>query len=242
MRKPNAFVLWRPGVNCHHETADAFRLAGANPRIVLWEELLRAEVRLTDADLLAFPGGFADGDHFRAGGVAAIALSMPFLKGQLQEARSRKIPMIGICNGFQILVALGILPGGEIGHPTAALDTNLTSRFEHRFRTKLYFPPSAESCVWTSALAGQYAQWPVGHGEGRLVTSAGERCNVVALYGCPTGDASYPASPNGSSVAGICSDDGTVVGFMPHPERRIDGLHGGDSGLRVFESAVEAVR
>jgi phosphoribosylformylglycinamidine synthase len=239
-RKPRALVLWTPGTNCHEEMVFAFSEAGAIAEIVTLNQL-SGNRSLCEGDLIGLPGGFSYGDHFGSGRVAALDFCLRF-QDQLLEALERKIPMIGICNGFQILVAMGLLPGGgSVENPTAALDFNLRGNFEHWHDVKLVlYEPEGSDSVWTKGLAGQVISVPVGHGEGRLVTD--EPVRVIATYGTAGGDASYPASPNGCPVAGISDSSSLIMGMMPHPERRVDDLHGGSGGLLIFQSGVNAVR
>ncbi|TAK04971.1 phosphoribosylformylglycinamidine synthase [Patescibacteria group bacterium] len=239
MTKPSVCILWFPGTNCHHEMARAFEKAGATVTIVLLRELIDGRRKLTDCDILGFPGGFSFGDHFGSGRVAAFDLVRRF-GDQLAAARDKRIPMLGVCNGFQILVTAGLLPGdGGIGMPTALLDANHSARFEHWSETKVVLRDPG-NCVWTRGLGGREIVMPVAHGEGRLVGPHPERWTVMATYATLEGDASYPASPNGSPIAGICNEE--IAGLMPHPERRIDALHGGDGGLAIFKAGVGAVR
>lgn len=239
--KPTVFVLWFPGTNCHRETARAFAAVGASPVIVLLNDLIARRVTLTDCDLLAFPGGFSFGDHFGSGRVAAFELVSRF-RDQLAAAREQRIPMLGVCNGFQVLVAAGLLPGdGAPGEPTALLDHNATARFEHWRETRVVLRDPG-GCLWTRGLDGVEVAMPVAHGEGRLVGPHPERWRVMARYGSAAGTTAYPASPNGSPIAGICDPSGAICGLMPHPERRVSALHGGEGGLALFRNGVDAVR
>ncbi len=239
--KRTVFVLWFPGTNCHKEMARAFSKAGANVEIVLLQQLIEGRRKLTDCDIIGCPGGFSFGDHFGSGRVAAFDLVQRF-GDQLAAAREKHIPMFGTCNGFQMLVAAGLLPGdGEIGTPTALLDANLSARFEHWSETKVVLHDPG-NCLWTAGLDGREVVMPVAHAEGRLVGPHPERWRVMATYGTAEGTTDYPASPNGSPYAGICDASGEVCGLMPHPERRIDALHGGDGGLAIFQAGVDAVR
>lgn len=237
---PRVIIPWFPGTNCHHEMAYAFKLAGADPRIVTIHDLAAKRVKLSEADLIGLAGGFSYGDHFRSGAFAAHDL-LVLLRDELAAARQKWIPIIGVCNGFQILVETGLLPGdGEIGKPTAVLDRNRSTNFEHWCDVPLYFRfPAGVPCVWLEGLDGASFTLPVAHGEGRLVPNMDDSYLIVATYGSPEGDAS--ASPNGSPIAGICSPDRLVMGMMPHPERRVDTTYGGNQGLAIFKSGVRAV-
>jgi phosphoribosylformylglycinamidine synthase len=233
--KPVALIPWAPGTNCHEETARAFELAGARSVI---RPLKKGG--LAECDLLGLSGGFSWGDHFGSGRVVAFDLAN-WLRDELLGVIERKTPIIGICNGFQILVNLGLLPGGRrLGEPTAALDFNQQFRFEHWHKVQLCLhEPTGTDCVWTRGLDGRQIYLPVAHGEGRLITR--QEVKIIATYGTATGDASYPTSPNGSAIAGICDESGLVMGMMPHPERRVDELHGGSDGLCIFQAGVQAV-
>jgi phosphoribosylformylglycinamidine synthase subunit PurQ / glutaminase len=241
--RPVVFVLYAPGINCHFETADAFRLAGGNPEIRhLTGDLLTGKKHLWECDLLAVPGGFSFGDHLGAGKIFALDL-IARLSDQLSEARSRGIPMIGICNGFQILVNTGLLPGGvEIGKPTAIVDRNRSARYESRWVT-VHVQPNP--CLWTRGLEGEALRIPVAHGEGRLMLpKTFDDSHTVFRYGTPNGTSSYPENPNGSSGgrAGICDPSGRILGLMPHPERAIYPWLGSVDGLKIFQTGLAGVK
>lgn len=239
MSNPTASVLWAPGTNCHHETVRALELAGASAKIVHLPDMEAGRAKLTDCDLLVIPGGFSYGDHIAAGAILATVLSSRFAD-QLRQVVARKTPILGICNGFQVLVRLGLLPGnGTLGTPTAILDVNKSARFEHWRRTAIHFPDTG--CVWTKHVAGKTGTIPVAHGEGRFVLTSTTNYCVAATYADPA-TADYPKSPNGGKVAGVCNHDKTILGMMPHPERVVNELHGGSFGLMIFEAGVEAVR
>ena len=241
MAKPWAFIPWMPGTNCHQEMAAAFEKAGGRSEVIPLKRCARP--KLYEADLIGLAGGFTFGDHFGAGRVAAIELIDRF-GDELVEALNRHIPMIGICNGFQIMVAMGLLPRVTMGSPTAALDMNLSGRFEHWWSRKLVLhQPEGVDCVWMRNLDGRVVYLPVAHAEGRpvLLPEAGEPL-VVATYGTAEGTAAYPDSPNGSPIAGFCDESGLLIGMMPHPERRTDGLRGGTDGLAIFQNGVAAVK
>lgn len=243
MRRPKVLVLYAPGNNCHHELLDAFRIAGADPELVLLTaDLLRGRRSLSEGDMLAIPGGFSFGDHIAAGRIFAIDL-IHRLKEQLQEARERKVPMIGICNGFQILVNTGLLPGSsDIGLADALVDRNASAVFESRW-VDLWVQKS--DCLWTRGLAGHQMRIPVAHGEGRVILpETYDTRQTVFRYGTAKGTEAYPANPNGSphGIAGICDQSGLILGLMPHPERAIYPWLGSDDGTRIFAAGVDAVR
>jgi phosphoribosylformylglycinamidine synthase len=242
--RPIVHVLYSPGTNCHFETLDAFRLAGADPRLcLLTDDLIRGRRRLANCDLIALPGGFSFGDHIAAGRIFAIDLVYR-LKDQLLETRQKNIPTIGICNGFQVLVNTGLLPGAAgNGRADALLDRNRAAVFVSRW-VNLHVA-SGTPCLWTRGLEGRRLRMPTAHGEGCLLVPDGfDDRNTVFRYGTPGGTAEYPANPNGSPFgrAGICDPTGTVLGLMPHPERAVYPWLGSEDGLDIFRAGVTSVR
>jgi len=238
-------ILYSPGTNCHEETAAAIELAGGKTQLVLLKDLLDSRQRLDDFQAAVVPGGFSYGDHLGAGRIFATML-VARLRDQLVRFLEAKKPLLGVCNGFQVLTEAGILPGRTPGQRSLALLENQSARFEDR---KVRLIVSAEKCAWTEGLAGQVLDMPSAHGEGRalfcgLQTPSTQR--VVFHYGDekgrPTMD--YPSNPNGSpgAIAGVTDETGLVLGLMPHPERASLPAHYSQDGLRVFRNLVKWLR
>lgn len=248
-----ALVLHAPGTNRDREAAWACELAGAAAEIVPLGALVAGERRLDDYGLLILPGGFSFGDDLGAGKVAAL-----ILRTRLGEALDAFIasgrPVIGICNGFQILVKAGFLPGTRAdGRPTATLIANARGRFECRWIT--LEPVAGSACAFLADLT-EPIFCPVAHGEGRVVFASelaardAARQGLVALRYAPSPGAAdgYPGNPNGSAghVAALTNPAGNVLGLMPHPEDHLvptqhPRYHRGErhgSGLSLFTRAA----
>jgi phosphoribosylformylglycinamidine synthase len=231
-------VLRIEGTNCEEETALAFQKVGAKPEKVHLKQLIHScprgmERDLAFFDVLALPGGFSAGDYVRAGAIFAARIRSALRKEVDEFVQSGK-PVIGICNGFQILVELGLLPsldGRMSESPQAALYVNDSARFE--CVPTLLKHENGGNCVFTRTIPkGKVLMLPSAHMEGKLMFAAEqeqkclsrleERGQVVFRYVDPDGRyAGYPWSPNGSisSIAGLCNPAGNVLGLMPHPER-----------------------
>jgi phosphoribosylformylglycinamidine synthase len=262
-------VLRSPGTNCDQETARAFELAGAEAERVHVGEFLRRERRLDEFHILAFPGGFSYGDDLGAGTVLANRMRAR-LADDLRAFVAGGRLAIGICNGFQILVRLGLLPGWE-GEKAASLIENASGKFEDRWVSLRVETPRSP---FLGARGPGLIRLPVAHREGRFVLrdrEALERLRsggqVALRYadlgaGEPRPAERYPLNPNGSTdaIAGISNPAGNVLGLMPHPERHVralqdpqwtrraaaEGLPAGEEqagdGFRFFASAVEHAR
>ena len=231
----NTLVITGYGTNCHKECAHAARLAGADTAdIVHFADLVSALIRLDDYQFLIFPGGFLDGDDLGAAQAAAQrwlhvndTTGRPLLDSLRAFIDAGKL-VLGICNGFQLLVKLGVLPAldGKRFERQVSLTHNSSARYEDRWVELMVNPKSP--CVFTAGLSR--LSMPVRHGEGRLVTRDAATLarlrdeNLIALsYADPETGLSteiYPANPNGSplGIAGLCDLNGRVLGLMPHPE------------------------
>lgn len=250
-----ALILRAPGTNSDEETALAWQRAGAQTEILHVGRLLERASLLDGYQILTIPGGFSYGDDLGAGVVFAARLNQA-LGDALLKFRDRGGLILGICNGFQVLVRAGLLPGNaKLGKAT--LTNNNTGRYESRWSRLA--PTPGHSPFLTDA---DPIDLPVAHGEGKFLTDPAtlaqlqDAGQVVLTYVDETGrpTENFPANPNGSvgAVAGLCDPTGRIFGLMPHPERNIDPLHHprwtrrgagleGD-GLRIFRNAVESLK
>lgn len=220
-----------PGSNCDHDAYHAVKhVLGQNARFV-WHK----DASLGNADVVILPGGFSHGDYLRTG---AIARFSPVMHA-VQAFAAAGGPVLGICNGFQILLECGLLPG--------AMLRNRDVKFHCEFvgvRVERTDTPFTGLCA-----EGQVLRVPIAHGEGNYyappdVLDELERTGrVVFRYANAYGETTDQANPNGSlnSIAGICNGARNVVGLMPHPERACEPVLGSDDGLLIFKSAVRAL-
>jgi len=235
-------ILYAPGTNCHEETAAALERAGGRSELVLLHDLAEGGVRLDRYQAMIVPGGFAYGDHLGAGRVFATML-VAELRDQLTALLDAGKPVLGICNGFQVLTEAGILPGRSPGCRAIALVENNSARFEDRMIR--IAAATGEASPWLAGLGGRVLRMPSAHAEGRML--AGQRgsedgMRVAFRYctaeGLPTDE--YPSNPSGSpeGVAGIADRTGMVLGLMPHPERASLAVHESRDGLELFKNLV----
>ncbi len=254
---PRALILRAPGINRDGDAALACELAGAAPERIHVNRIAEGSVRLRDYALLIIPGGFSYGDHLGAGKLLAVDLAHR-LGEQLRAFVDDGRPVIGICNGFQVLVKAGVLPG-RAGPPAVTLTDNCSGRFECRW-VRLQADPQSP-CVFTRGIE-RPIEVPVAHGEGRIaIDGPGALADLraggqVALryLGDDGGPAAYPANPNGSQddIAGLCNAQGNVLGLMPHPENAVlpqqhprwtrEPWRAHGDGLAIFRNAVVYVR
>jgi phosphoribosylformylglycinamidine synthase len=262
MATPSVLILRAPGTNCDLETAFAFEAAGASPRRVHILQLLENAQPLDDSQILCIPGGFSYGDDVAAGKILANQLQH-HLAEVLSEFKEKGKLILGICNGFQVLIKSNLLFEKTPGTPAAAtLTWNHSGVFDDRWvRLRVEESPS----VFLKGIDTMYL--PIAHAEGRFVTADGEMFDrlqtaghLCLRYAPLDGDSppeylgdgilAAPDNPNGSmgNVAGACDTTGRVLGLMPHPERHIDptqhprwtrGEAGREGdGLALFRNAV----
>jgi len=225
MSKVRALVIRAPGTNRDGEAVFAFEQVGAEVTLAHVNQLIRGECDMFDYQIFVIPGGFSYGDDIASGRVLANELKMKFGQHMPKFIDDGRLVM-GICNGFQVLVKAGILPRVKKGEtPRVTLTNNDSGKFECRWVHLGVNPKS--SCVFTKGMESMYA--PVAHGEGKFAgdLKAITNKNIAVYYTDEQGDknAPYPFNPNGSmqNIAGICDDTGRVFGLMPHPEDHILG-------------------
>jgi phosphoribosylformylglycinamidine synthase len=224
---PKALVMTAPGINCDLELMQAFELAGAGVESITFGRLARQPALIDGFDLIGLPGGFSYGDDVAAGRVLATLIRQG-LYPALAAAIERGCPMIAPCNGFQVAVQAGLLPGpnenepwpGNPLAPGVALALNSSATFTDRW-TPIEAPAETE-CVWTRGIdfSGDGGMLPCAHGEGRFVAPEDvlDRLEASGRVAFRYGE---EANFNGSMrrIAGICDASGMVLGLMPHPER-----------------------
>lgn len=265
----DAAIVLIEGTNCEDESKLAFEKVGLTAEKVHLKQLTGNCVkerrrRISDYSIIFFPGGWSAGDYVRAGAIFAARLKSK-LKGEIEEFVSEGRLVGGVCNGFQVLTELGLLPGfnGLSDVPDAVLAINKSSRFQCRPA----YLRHEKACAFTGKIGeGKILQIPVAHAEGRLTFGAKnneyvkkleENNQIVFRYCMPDGSdakGQFPWNPNGAvaDIAGICNPDGNVLGMMPHPERVMEkiqqadwtrtGADGAGDGLVFFASIAEYLK
>lgn len=261
MSTPRVLIVRAPGTNCDQETAFAFQQAGGETEVVHVNRLVDQADLVSTFQILCIPGGFSFGDDVAAGRIFASQIEHHLLD-VVRDFHEKGKLILGICNGFQVLIKAGLLlPAATNGSPAATLTWNDSQKFEDRW-VDLQCDPSR--CVFLQGIEKMYL--PIAHAEGKFVTtdpsllSAWQANGQLALrYAMADGSnpslsqepaVPYPLNPNGSvaDIAGVCDATGRVFGLMPHPERFIDPVQHprwtrepkreqGD-GLAIFENAV----
>lgn len=266
MTDPRVAVLRMEGTNNEEDMRRAFDAAGGDPEFVHIKQLTdRApadrQVSLLDYDVLALPGGFSGGDYVRAGAIFAARLEAEAGE-ELAQFHADKRPILGVCNGFQVLVELGLLPGtgDPVDQPQAALTMNESDQYE--CRPSLLEAPETNS-PFLAPYEDETVMFPSAHAEGRLelpdevsVEDLAANGQIAFRYTAPDDErVDYPWNPNGSPghVAGITDPTGTVLGLMPHPDRAVHGFQHPDwtrsrapdepgDGRPLFEAIVAHAR
>jgi phosphoribosylformylglycinamidine synthase len=219
-----------PGTWSERDFAHAFSLVPEVETEIVWHE--DADLRGFDAAIV--PGGFSYGDYLRAGAIAKISPATKELRRFAAEGK----PVLGSCNGFQILCEAGLLPG--------ALLRNASLEYRCDW---IHMRVESDRTPWTRDLVGQVLRMPIGHGEGCYVAdpdtiaSLEENGQVIFRYTDERGAATLDANPNGSTanIAGVSNAEGNVLGLMPHPERCVEALLGGTDGYRVLANVSRAL-
>ncbi len=250
-------VLTGFGINCERETAHAFYKAGGEPILIHLNDLLENPDILDTSHIFSIPGGFSFGDDIASGRILANRLKYR-LEKQLKKFVADGKLIIGICNGFQVMVKMGILPFFDSHfEQNVTLSHNDSGRFEDRWvylKINQYSP-----CIWTRGL--ELIELPVRHGEGKFIPQNADVLNklhlqnqIVFQYAKENGTLAshnYPFNPNGSfdDIAGICDPSGRILGMMPHPEAFWDAtlhpqwhrrkMRGSGEGLKIFSNGVE---
>ncbi|MBU1998931.1 MAG: phosphoribosylformylglycinamidine synthase I [Candidatus Omnitrophota bacterium] len=258
MPKPKVCILRTAGTNCDIETAFAFNLAGGTAEMVHINQFINKMIDMSQYQILAIPGGFTYGDDIAAGKILANELRHRLTEHLKKFIQDGKL-IIGICNGFQVLVKSGLLPGNNEQKQEASLILNDSDKFEARWvylRTRGQ-ESRAKNCVWVKEIP-EIIYLPVAHGEGKFVVEACDvlerikrNGQVVFCYSDKSGRKPlYPDNPNGSleNIAGICDDTGRILGLMPHPERHIQSWQSAScqkkrarkqsDGLFIFQNAI----
>jgi phosphoribosylformylglycinamidine synthase I len=258
---PRTLILRTAGTNCDGETAFAFEKAGFAAQRLHINRLLESPSQLRDYQALAIPGGFSYGDDIAAGRIFANQIAH-HLRDALLDFIAAGKPIIGICNGFQVLVKTDLLPGPLAGRTgqTCTLTNNDNGRFTDRW---VHVAARSSKCIWTAGLAP--LDLPIAHGEGKFVPAdeavrkaLKENDQIALVYTRPDGSTAggvAPYNPNGSvdDIAGICDSSGLVFGLMPHPERHLSPMqhpawtsrtidpNEDGPGLQIFRNAYRFV-
>lgn len=257
MANPKALIVRAPGTNCDLETKYAFELAGATADVLHVNRLLENPNLGKQYQILCIPGGFSYGDDIAAGRIFANQFRL-FLHDLIHDYKENQKLILGICNGFQVLIKSGAL--FDTDQQQATLTWNESGKYDDRW---VHLQTASRNCVFLEGLAGLYL--PIAHAEGRFVARDDRTLGSLRTHGqlalcysdgsgtvdeTPLG---FPANPNGSqgNVAGMCDPSGRIFGLMPHPERfldrtqhphwtRLPAFQQGD-GLAIFENAVRAL-
>jgi phosphoribosylformylglycinamidine synthase len=258
MKNIKSIVLRAAGINCDAETEFALQLAGAEAQRIHVNRIIEDKNLLDKYHILVFPGGFSYGDDVAAGKILANQVIHHLAEAIKKFTDDGKV-VLGICNGFQVLVKTGILPGNSsiAGHSDVTITYNDSGKFEDRW---VYLAPQTDKCVFIDPAKQIYL--PIAHGEGKVVTKDEQTLEglkstgrIAFKYVDKDGNQGpYPINPNGSvdSIAGLTDSTGRVLGLMPHPERHIHPTRHPHwtrtkadtepDGITIFKNAVNYVK
>ncbi|HAA31009.1 MAG TPA: phosphoribosylformylglycinamidine synthase I [Cyanobacteria bacterium UBA8553] len=220
-----------PGSNCDRDVAYVTGTLLKSPTRMVWHQ----ETDISDLDVVVIPGGFSYGDYLRCGALAQFSPVM----GQVREHANQGKFILGICNGFQVLTEMGLLPGALV-----------RNRDLHFICDRVPVKVERTDTPWTSAYsAGEVTTLPIAHGEGRYYADADtlkaleDNGQILFRYCTATGETDETSNPNGSlnNIAGICDRTGKILGMMPHPERASDSMLGGTDGIKLFQGLLATV-
>jgi phosphoribosylformylglycinamidine synthase I len=247
MKKPLFLIMAGDGINCERETARAIELSGGAAKIMHVNDILSAPESLKTADGLAVPGGFSFGDELGSGQILALKIRHGLGEAFFNMVRQKK-PVIGICNGFQVLVKLGLLPFPDAPERVLALAANESGKFLDRW---VEMDVKDSVCLWTQGLAQKKIRLPMRHGEGRIVFKDEATYDVLLKQGqIPL---VYTEDVNGSykRIAALTDPTGVVLGLMPHPEAFVyqataaapqaDTMAKGDGAL-IFDNIMKILQ
>ncbi|MGB0716964.1 MAG: phosphoribosylformylglycinamidine synthase I [Phycisphaerae bacterium] len=257
MANVKVLVLRTAGINCEEEVMHCWQLAGASPELITLDDMLNDATVLAGIDIVTLPGGFSYGDDLGGGVIFAERLVRDF-SAPLRDHVERGGGIFGICNGFQILVRAGLLPGGDVGVDQVTVTHNDSNHFEARW-VKLQC--EAQHCPFLRDET--FIELPIEHAEGKVIAvdkatvdGLHEKGHIALRYVDADGNHDrFPANPNGSigGIAGLCDETGRIFGLMPHPDRHFHHQHHpawtsriqsnpsnavAPDGLRIFKNAV----
>ncbi|MCK4885836.1 MAG: phosphoribosylformylglycinamidine synthase I [Planctomycetes bacterium] len=258
MAQVKALVLRAAGINCDMETVHAFELAGAQTQAIHVNAIIENKSVLEQFQIIVFPGGFSYGDDVAAGKILSNQIIHHLCEPLKKFIDDGKL-ILGICNGFQVLVKTGLLPGLDpLGkQQSVTISYNDSGKFEDRW---VYLAPQTDRCVFIEP--GRQIYLPIAHGEGKVLTKDQATLEKLKSDGhiafkyvdADGNEGSFPINPNGSteSIAGLCDTTGRVMGLMPHPERFVRGTQhprwtrlkgkAGNDGMTIFDNAVKYIR
>ena len=226
-----AAVIVFPGSNCDRDVQVALRQVTGDEPLMVWHK----DADFDPVALIVLPGGFSYGDYLRCGAMAAHS---PVMRELVARAR-RGVPLLGICNGFQMLTETGLLPGTQLRH----------DNLKFVCRDVLLRVETSQTLFTSRYEAGQVIRIPVAHGDGNYFTDGDtlsrlyDRDQIAFRYCDEFGEPAEAANPNGAlhNIAGVTNESKTILGLMPHPERLADPALGGSDGALMFQGLVEAL-